>query len=220
MTAILFGSIGAIAETSERQRQAFNQAFAHHGLDWHWPQSEYRALLKHSGGQRRIEAYAEARGHSVDAPAIHRSKSDLYQASLQATPLQPRLGVTDTIQAAKEKRIKLALVTTTSPENVAALLQALHPSVKATDFDLIIDRACVPQPKPASDAYCLTLETLNEQPGSCVAIEDNLDGLRAAQSAGISCVAFPGNNTANHDFSAAQAQVNVLSFSALQRFIP
>ena len=36
MSAILFGSISTIADTSELQRQAFNQAFKAHGLDWDW----------------------------------------------------------------------------------------------------------------------------------------------------------------------------------------
>jgi hypothetical protein len=33
---ILFGSISTVADTSELQREAFNAAFAEHGLDWRW----------------------------------------------------------------------------------------------------------------------------------------------------------------------------------------
>ena len=50
MPAVLFGSIGALADTSELQREAFNEAFDAHGLDWNWSRDEYRALL---AGQRR-----------------------------------------------------------------------------------------------------------------------------------------------------------------------
>ena len=41
MKALLFGSIGVIAETSELQRQAYNMAFAEHGLDWYWNVANY-----------------------------------------------------------------------------------------------------------------------------------------------------------------------------------
>jgi hypothetical protein len=34
MSAILFGSISTLADTSELQRRAFNEAFSAHGLDW------------------------------------------------------------------------------------------------------------------------------------------------------------------------------------------
>jgi hypothetical protein len=44
MSAILFGSIGPIADTSELQRQAFNQAFQAHGLDWCWHREEYLTI--------------------------------------------------------------------------------------------------------------------------------------------------------------------------------
>ena len=40
MPAILFGSISTVADTSELQREAFNQAFAEHGLDWRWDRDD------------------------------------------------------------------------------------------------------------------------------------------------------------------------------------
>jgi hypothetical protein len=83
MSAIFFGSIGTIADTSELQRQAFNQAFALHNLDWNWSREEYRALLEQSGGAQRIEDYARSRGQLVDAKAVHRSKSEIFQAPLR-----------------------------------------------------------------------------------------------------------------------------------------
>ena len=53
MPALLLGSISTVADTSERQRQAFNQAFEAHGLDWRWDQDQYRSMLSRSGGQAR-----------------------------------------------------------------------------------------------------------------------------------------------------------------------
>ena len=40
MSAILFGSISTLADTSEMQRAAFNEAFRAHGLDWSWSREE------------------------------------------------------------------------------------------------------------------------------------------------------------------------------------
>ena len=71
MPAILFGPISTISDTSELQRQAFNDAFAEHGLDWNWGLDEYRALLTSNGGAARIADYAAERGDEVDAQAVH-----------------------------------------------------------------------------------------------------------------------------------------------------
>ena len=59
MKAVLFGSIGTLIETSDIQRESFNQAFKEAGLDWYWDQEDYTKLLKKSGGTKRIEDFAE-----------------------------------------------------------------------------------------------------------------------------------------------------------------
>jgi HAD superfamily hydrolase (TIGR01509 family) len=218
MSAILFGSIGTIADTSELQRQSFNQAFATHGLNWHWHREKYLTMLEQSGGQNRVADYARSVGETVDAEAIHRSKSEIFQKSLIKSQLQPRLGVVETIQRAKSEGLQLALVTTTLPENVSLLIQALSPNIRVTDFDLIVDASSVKRPKPDKDAYVFAVEKLGEKLDSCIAIEDNLGGVEAAMSAGLDCVAFPGENTAHHDFSKAQLSVNRLNFTELQKF--
>jgi HAD superfamily hydrolase (TIGR01509 family) len=219
MSAIFFGSIGTIADTSELQRQAFNQAFKTHGLDWCWNREEYLTMLEKSGGQQRIANYAASTGQIVDVEAIHRSKSEFFQKSLAESQVLPRFGVVETIQGAKNKGLKLALVTTTSQKNISSLLEALRPTIQATDFDLIVDASSVERPKPDQAAYAFALERLGEKPDDCIAIEDNLCGVEAAIAAGLNCVAFPGENSAGHDFEKAQHLVNRLDFDELQKLL-
>jgi HAD superfamily hydrolase (TIGR01509 family) len=219
MSAILFGSISTIADTSELQRQAFNQAFKAHGLDWDWSREEYLAMLEKSGGQNRIADYADSIGQKVDAEAIHRSKSEFFQNSLTKSQVKPRLGVVETIQSAKSQGLKVAFVTTTSQENISMLMAALQPSIQVTDFDLILNDASVDRPKPDKAAYTFALERLGEKSDDCIAIEDNLSGVESAISAGLDCVAFPNENTARHDFKRANHQVDRLDFDELQKIL-
>ena len=216
MPAILFGSISTVADTSELQRQAFNEAFRAHDLAWQWDRDDYRATLDTSGGQARIAAYADARGETVDAKAVHETKSKIFQESLATADLLPRPGVIDTVRGAKAAGLKVGLVTTTARKNVAALLEALVPDLSDADFDVVVDAASVDEPKPDKAAYVFALERLHEQPGDCVAIEDNVDGVRAATAAGVACVAFPNENTAGHDFPTAH-RVDRLDLDELQR---
>jgi HAD superfamily hydrolase (TIGR01509 family) len=216
MSALLLGSISTVADTSELQRQAFNEAFEAHGLDWRWDRDDYRAMLAKSGGQDRIAEYARS-GETVDARAVHETKSKIFRERLTTVGLAPRPGVADTIKAAKDRGWKIGLVTTTSTANVAALLTRLHPQVSDQDFDVIVDSSSVGAPKPDPAAYVFALQALNEAPGDCVAVEDNVAGVRAAAAAGVPCVAFPNENTSQHDFSAATPRAGRLDFAELQR---
>lgn len=210
MSAVLFGSISSVADTSEIQRQAFNEAFLRHGLDWKWDQDDYRRMLAGSGGRNRITEYAESRGQDVDAQAVHETKSAIFQKRLAEAELSPRPGVLDTIAAAKNDGWKVGLVTTTSRENITALLDALSPRLDPSEFDVIVDRDDVDAPKPDGAAYTHALTALGEDADHSVAVEDNVGGVAAATAAGIACVAFPNENTAGHDFSAADRTVDQL----------
>ncbi|MEO1062391.1 MAG: HAD-IA family hydrolase [Actinomycetota bacterium] len=211
MPALLFGSISTLADTSERQRTAFNDAFAAHGLDWHWDRAAYRELLTSAGGRARVAADARRLGHDVDADAVHATKSELFRSDLGATGVEPRPGVVAAVRAAREAGEPVALVTTTSRENVDALLQGLAPNVSVADFDVIVTADDVTEPKPHPAAYETALERLGIGPAHAVAVEDNVDGVAAATAAGVRCVAVPNENTAGHDFSAADAIVDRLA---------
>ena len=216
MAAILLGSISTVADTSEIQREAFNQAFRDHGLGWRWERADYLAMVEKSGGRARIADYARSVGATVDAAAIHRTKSVLFQKTLATARVSPRPGVAETIRDARGRGVKVGLVTTTSADNVSALLDAVSTEIHADDFDVIVDASDVERPKPDGDAYLFALRTLGEEPGDCVAVEDNVGGARAATAAGLTCVAFPNENTTGHDFTTAVRRVDRLDLDDLR----
>ncbi|MGB5950950.1 MAG: HAD-IA family hydrolase [Ornithinimicrobium sp.] len=215
MSAVLFGSISTLADTSELQRDAFNRAFEAHDLDWTWDRETYLEMLDTNGGKDRIASYASSRSEDVDAEAVHATKSQIFQESLASADVSPREGVVETIATATDQGASVALVTTTSAQNIDALLTALRPDVKASHFHLVVDATDVDQGKPNPAAYTHALQKLGVTAGECVAIEDNVGGLQAAQEAGITCVAFPNSNTAGHDFESAAARVDRLDSSEL-----
>lgn len=216
MPALLLGSISTIADTSELQRQAFNAAFAEHDLNWTWDREEYVGMLANSGGAARISAYAADRDQDVDAAAVHATKSRRFQENLATSDITPRPGVVDAVRAARDNGWKVALVTTTSRANIEALLAALDPSLSSDDFDVIVDRDDVDQPKPDPAAYSHALHRLGQDAADCVAVEDNVEGAAAATAAGVACVAFPNENTSGQDFSIAERRVESIDYDELR----
>ena len=71
MKSILFGSIGVLAESSEIQRRAFNEAFKEFGLDWYWNVANYIKLLQKPGGLNRIAEYSNYNLSQNDIKKIH-----------------------------------------------------------------------------------------------------------------------------------------------------
>ncbi|MEL6644902.1 MAG: HAD-IA family hydrolase [Pseudomonadota bacterium] len=201
MKAFLFGSIGTIVETSELQRAAFNQAFADHGLDWAWSREDYREMLTVSGGKNRIARYAEARGDTVDATALHAAKSEIFQAQLADQGVIPREGTTALAQQARSQSLKLGFVTTTEPETVRIICQSLLRQ-DWPEFDVLTSREHGVPGKPDPAIYKIALNALAIAPHEAIAIEDNADGVAAAKAAGIHTVGFPGANTRAADLAA------------------
>jgi HAD superfamily hydrolase (TIGR01509 family) len=210
MPAILFGSISTLADTSELQRRAFNEAFEAHDLHWNWSRDDYVSMLGSNGGAQRIADYAKKVGDDVDAGVVHATKSQIFQQLLATSTLEPRPGVVETVEESKRRDLKLGFVTTTSQGNINALLAALRPHISTEMFDLIVHGDSVKRPKPDAAAYAYALDQLGEDADSAVAIEDNVGGVAAAFAAGVTCIAFPNENTTGGDFSAAAETVESL----------
>lgn len=194
MKAIFFGSIGSIVETSEIQRDAFNDAFKELGLDWHWDQNTYRQLLRTSGGQKRISDYANSRGETVDAARIHVLKTELFQERLWNTGFTFRPGVVEVLKLASQQSVKTGLITGTEKQTVDLLTTALTKQVGA-ELDIVTSRADGCAEKPSPELYLYALKTQHFDPSLVIAIEDNQSGIDAAIAAGLTTIAFAGINT-------------------------
>lgn len=128
---------------------------------------------------------------------------------MTAERLPLRNGVGRLIAEARAVGLALAIATTTSRANVAALLAHALPDGEAC-FDAIVAGDEVGRKKPAPDVYEKVLADLGLAAGDCIAIEDSANGVRAACAAGIPVVVTPSLYTAGEDFSGALAVVSEL----------
>lgn len=70
-------------------------------------------------------------------------------------------------------------------------------------FDVIISKSPSLAKKPAPASYLAALDALDMSPHHAIAFEDSPIGVRAAQAAGVKCVAVPNSVTRNFDLSMA-----------------
>jgi len=212
LQALIFDVDGTLAETErDGHRPAFNQAFLEHGLDWRWDERLYGELLAVTGGKERIAHYAARHAPEIAAdpgfPALvqrlHRSKTAHYIGRVEQGGLPLRPGVARLIKAARAANIRLAIATTTSPDNVQALLRASLAPDAPDWFEVIGAGDIVPNKKPAPDIYQWVLARLGLPAASCLAIEDSVNGLQSALGAGLRCLVTPGEYTRHENFAGA-----------------
>jgi len=213
MKAILFGSIGTLIETSDLQREAFNQAFKEAGLDWYWDQEDYTKLLKKSGGTKRIEDFAEKNNTNVDAKKIRERKTQIYNDKINSSLISPREGVLDVLEYALKNKIKIGFVTSTTLDNIEAVFKTLNNQIKKNYFDFIGNNKLIKEAKPAPDIYIKALKSLDLNSSECIAIEDSVESALSAYRAKIKCIAFPGLFHVDDDFSFCLKKLDKLNTS-------
>jgi HAD superfamily hydrolase (TIGR01509 family) len=214
LQALIFDVDGTLADTErDGHRPAFNAAFEEAALGWHWDVDLYGELLAITGGKERMRLYAEQYDPDFlaqpDADEIikglHAAKTRHYLASLEAGRIPLRPGVTELIAEARAANLRLAIATTTTPENVTTLLRNSLAPDAADWFDVIGAGDIVPDKKPAPDIYQWVLDRLGLPPDECLAIEDSANGLKSAVAARIAVVVTPNAYTERDSFDGARA---------------
>jgi HAD superfamily hydrolase (TIGR01509 family) len=213
LEALIFDVDGTLADTELAHLAAFNHAFAEMGLDWCWDVALYTELLSISGGKERIKAYWQTQapdlkditgdGLQQTINRLHEIKTAAYEQAVQDGAVQMRPGVLPLLSQASEAGLQLAIATTTSPVNIAALLRQAIGLDWQHYFVVIEDASTAPRKKPDPLVYQQTLARLGLSPAQCLAFEDSENGLRAARAAGLPTVITPNEFTVHHDFQGA-----------------
>ena len=212
LTALIFDVDGTLADTErDGHRVAFNLAFEEAGLDWEWSPELYGELLAVTGGKERIRFYLEKYNTEFEKPGnfdefvagLHAAKTSFYTQLMSEGKIPLRLGVERLINEARDAGIRLAIATTTTPENVTALLTYTLGPDSLSWFEVIGAGDIVPAKKPAPDIYHYVMEEMNLAPEDCMAFEDSYNGIRSSLQARLATLVTVNGYTADDDFSGA-----------------
>jgi HAD superfamily hydrolase (TIGR01509 family) len=153
-------------------------------------------------------------GRSLERETI---RAQCKQRGLELIASQPILaGVKELILDGKRRGLRLAVASSSSHAWVAGHLSRLG---LIDYFDALACCDEVEHTKPYPDLYLKALEKLGVQAEQAVAFEDSLNGMLAAQRAGLFCVLVPNQLTQHLPFERVDLRVASLAELSLDALV-
>ena len=211
--ALVFDFDGTILDSEVPDYESWEELFQAHGTSLSL--DEWAVCV--GGGPDDFDPYAilEAQtGQPVDRAAIREQRSSRFRALVEEQPIMP--GVMQWLEDADRAGLKLAVASSSDSAWVNGHLERRGLRER---FICVHTRDDVERVKPDPTLYRLSVEALGIQPHEAVALEDSRNGMLAAKTAGLRCIAIPNPITQKLDFSEADIRLSSLGEMSLAELL-
>jgi len=162
-------------------------------------------------GRKRRDILCHFLGPVSEAKLVEygKCKDEFFQQS--AADVEPVPGITEFLIHLNKQGVTAAIATSASEARTRSTLDRLH---LVRYFSVIITGNDVAAGKPDPAIYRLACRQLNTPPGSLLAVEDAVSGVKAARAAGLGCLGV-GTQRSAQQLRSAGAQHVIESFVGL-----
>lgn len=150
----------------------------------------------------------------IDGEKLH-AQAGRWHAK-QVSQLGPRSGVASYLADAQKMGLQVALATSSTRAWITEHLSRLQ---LMPYFDHFITQDDVEKIKPAPDLFLKAIEVLGIQPEAALVFEDSLNGLIAANKAGLRTVIVPNSLTEHLPFVDYHLRLNSMADMSLQEVL-
>lgn len=212
LQALIFDFDGLIIETEGTGFQAWREMCQRYGVEltletW-LPSIGRGATTKTFDPYDYLVAHL---GYELEREAVRAACLQRNLELIEAQPILP--GVQELLHAARQRGLKLAVASSSQRPWVDGHLTRLG---LRKYFDVLVCGNEAEHTKPYPDLYLGALARLNVRAEQAVALEDSLNGMTAAQSAGIFCVLVPSALTQYQTFGQVDLRVSSLAEVSLE----
>ena len=181
--AVIFDMDGVLVDSEKFINDAAIAMFKEKGLV---VQPEDFLPFVGAGEARYIGGVAEHYDFSLDVPAAKQRTYEIYLA-LIPSQLKPFPGVLQLLHRCREAGLLIAVASSADLIKVRANLETIE--VQIEFWDAVVTGEDVTNKKPAPDIFLSAAAKLGVDPRECVVVEDAVNGVQAANAAGMRCVA-------------------------------
>ena len=198
---------GVLVDSEEYICQAAIEMFREKGLT---VEPEDFIPFVGAGENRYIGGVAEKYDHPLN---LEQDKARTYEiyAGIVADKLEPLNGVLDFINLCKDSGLKIAVATSADEVKMEVNLREI--GIPSASFDTTVNGLEIERKKPFPDIYLKAARLLNVHPGECLVVEDAPNGIKAAKSAGMKCLAvttsFPPEELQEADWIAKDLEESI-----------
>jgi beta-phosphoglucomutase len=177
--AILFDMDGVLIDAKDWHYEALNQALAIFGMEI----NRYDHLVTYDGlpTKKKLEMLSLERGLPR---ALHSFINDMKQEftfQLGYAKCKPTFNHQYALSNLKAQGYKMAACS----NSIRKTMEVLFERAALTDyFDFYLSNEDVKESKPHPEMYSTAIQRLNLLPTECLILEDNENGIKAAQSSG------------------------------------
>lgn len=139
-----------------------------------------------TGENRYIGGVAEKYGFPIDISEAKRRTYEIY-LDLVPTDLSAFPGAVALVKRCQSAGLRVAVASSADLIKIEANLHKI--GLPPQDWNVLISAEDVVHKKPAPDIFMAAARKLGLTPAECVVIEDAVNGIQAAKSAGMRCVA-------------------------------
>lgn len=197
IAAVLFDFDGVLVDTEWAIYDAWHRTFISNGHPL--PLEIYTQCIGSDFATWSPKTHLEElTGNSFDWHDLDRRRQEEIVSDLADEGPMP--GAIHLLEKLKTLGIRTAVVSSSSHHWVDGWLERLD---LTPWFETVVCRGDAERIKPAPDLYLEAIRRLELRPDECLIIEDSLNGIKAANAAGIPVWAVPNRVTACLDFSLA-----------------
>ncbi len=205
----IFDFDGLIIDTESADLRSWQDTYAEFRLDFpihHW--------IENLGRDPEVfdvhQHFASTAPHGINLDEVFKKRRADKVLRASQTELLP--GVLRTLGYAQQNGLRLGMASSSPGSWVITHLQRLGILDR---FEIVFTKDDVTHTKPSPELYLKALQALDLQPHEAVVFEDSPNGILAAKTAGIYCVAVRTAYTSYLDVSRADQLVDSLESLAL-----
>ena len=177
--AILFDMDGVLIEAKEWHFEAMNKALELFGMNI----SRYDHLITYDGlpTQMKLKMLSLEQGLPAALHSFINDMKQLYTLGIVHALCKPRFQHEFALSKLKEKGYHIAVCSNSVANSIAVMMEKAS-LIQYLDF--FISAQDVENPKPAPDMYLEAFNRLGLEPKECLILEDNENGIKAAEASG------------------------------------